>query len=283
MAFDAPQRCSNTGTRGPFVVVRSGCKLRYWLAGTRGPALVCTHGFTMDHGVFDELIGDLCTDHRVLTWDVRGHGLSKPMGAFSISRCADDLRAILDDAELDGAYHLGHSMGGHIVQELAFREPSRIRGMIMVSSTCLTWRAHAVQSAGGPLTHALLRVWPHRWTTAQIGWIAGMSHRARANASRAAAFMSKQERAAVWQAVVSSHHHEPAYRVACPMLILVGQYDVVVGAGLIRALAPSWAARERARLLIVPGAGHNAHEDNPSFTRCAIRSLTTPATGPTPA
>ena len=86
--------------------------------------------------------------------------------------------------------------------------------------------------------------------------------------------MTKQERTRVWSAILRAYHHEPDYRVSRPLLIMRGQWDVVVGAGLIRALAPGWAAREpNARCLTIPRAGHNANQDNPSFTNRAIRTF----------
>ena len=259
---------------GPFVVEREGCRLHYWTAGRSGPPLVFTHGYTMDHRMFDLQVQEFSSDHRVLVWDARGHGLSKPVGEFSIASCAEDLAAILEHAGIEGATHVGHSMGGYIVQELAFRSPERVRAMVMLSSTCLTWRPPRVQTLGGPLTRVLLGMWPHGWTTQQIGWIAGLSSRARRHAVDAASHMTKPERTHVWSALLRAYHHEPDYRVGCPMLIMQGQWDVVVGGGLIRALAPGWAAREpNARCATIPRAAHNANLDNPSFTNRAIRAF----------
>lgn len=260
---------------GPFVVERLGCRLHYWTAGRRGPPLVFTHGYTMDHRMFEDQVRAFAPDHRVVVWDVRGHGSSKPTGeSFSIPVCAADLAAILDHAGIAQATHVGHSMGGYVVQELAFREPGRMQAMVMLSTTCLTWRPPRVQSIGAPLTEVLLGAWPHRWTTSQIGWIAGLSSRARRLATESASCMTKQERRQVWSALLRAYHHEPDYRIGCPVLIMPGQLDLVVGAGLIRALAPAWAAREpNASCAPVPWAGHNANQDNPAFVNEAIRTF----------
>ena len=266
---------SYSSLEGPFVVERRGCRLHYWTAGRHGPPLVFTHGYTMDHRMFEEQVRAFAADHRVVVWDVRGHGRSKPMGdEFSIPTCAADLAAIVDDAHIPHATHVGHSMGGYIVQELAFRQPARMHGMVMLSTTCVTWRPPRVQSMGAPLTEALLGAWPHRWTTSQIGWIAGLSSRARKLAVESASCMTKQERRQVWGALLRAYHHEPDYRIQCPVLIMPGQLDLVVGAGLIRTLAPGWAAREpNAQYEPIPWAGHNANQDNPTFVNRRVRSF----------
>ena len=259
---------------GPFVVERAGCRLHYWSGGGRGTPLVFTHGYTMDHRLFDRQVRALCREHRVLVWDVRGHGRSKPLGEFTLEACVEDLVAILGAAGLPPAIHVGHSMGGYIAQELAFRQPEHVRAMVMLSTTCLTWRPPRAQTLGAPITRGLLAIWPHRVTTRQIGWIAGLSKRARRHASDAAASMSKRERGRVWAAILEAYHHEPHYRIGCPTLIMHGRWDTIVGAGLIRALAPGWAAREpNADYLVVPAAAHNAMQDNPAFVNRAIREF----------
>lgn len=236
--------------------------------------MVFTHGYTMDHEMFAPQVRALARDHRMLVWDVRGHGRSKPLGEFSIPTCAGDLAAIVDHAGMQRAHHVGHSMGGHIVQELAFRQPHRVLSMVMLSSTCLTWRPPVVQVLFGPISQGLLGLWPHAWTTRQIGWIAGLSRRARCYAVEAASHLTKAERRAVWASVLQGFHDEPAYRIGCPLLIMHGRWDLVVGGGLIRALAPAWAAREpHARYEIIPWAAHNAGQDNPRYASRAIATF----------
>lgn len=78
---------------------RAGGRIAYWLAGSAGrPLVICTHGATMDHHMFDAQVAVLSPHYRVLTWDVRGHGQSRPAGEkFSIRLAVEDLRAIMDE------------------------------------------------------------------------------------------------------------------------------------------------------------------------------------------
>lgn len=59
---------------------REGCTLHWWEAGARdGPCLVLTHGVTIDHGTFATQVPLLVrAGCRVVTWDLRGHGQSRP-------------------------------------------------------------------------------------------------------------------------------------------------------------------------------------------------------------
>lgn len=68
------------------VLERAGCPIHYWLTGPEErPLVVFTHGATIDHREFDPQVPVVAEEYRVLTWDVRSHGQSRPAReAFSI-------------------------------------------------------------------------------------------------------------------------------------------------------------------------------------------------------
>jgi len=57
-------------------------------------------------------------------------------------------------------------------------------------------------------------------------------------------------------------HYEPNYHITQPMLIVRGEHDKL---GNIAKDAPIWAARDNARSVIIPDAGHCSNQDNPTF------------------
>ena len=64
-----------------YIVKRKGCPIHFWLAGEADkPLVIFTHGASADHRMFDAQVSMLAKDYRVMTWDVRGHGESQPMG-----------------------------------------------------------------------------------------------------------------------------------------------------------------------------------------------------------
>src|SRR5215468_5108085 len=123
------------------ILERTGCPLHYWVGGPEGRTwVVMTHGACVDHQSFDQLVPLVAERYRVLTWDVRGHGLSRPMGEdFTVPLAVDDLLAILDTLGADQAVLIGHSNGTYLSQELAFRHPERVRAMVVADGTCITW------------------------------------------------------------------------------------------------------------------------------------------------
>lgn len=69
--MDAPHPIPIELEKGSFT--RAGVAIHYWTAGNpNAPAVVCTHGATIDHGTFAEQIPALAAaGYRVIVWDLR--------------------------------------------------------------------------------------------------------------------------------------------------------------------------------------------------------------------
>ncbi len=78
----------------------------------------------------------LAAHHRVIVYDQRGTGANA--GAlpdpYSIAQMADDVIAVLDDAGVASCHVAGHALGGLVGLELARRNPSRLRSLILVNA-----------------------------------------------------------------------------------------------------------------------------------------------------
>lgn len=81
---------------------------------------------------------DFCSKkYRCIFLDNRGVGKSSPLTQpYSTDFFARDAVAVLNYLKIDSAYVLGVSMGGFIAQEMAKISPEKIRGLILVSTSC---------------------------------------------------------------------------------------------------------------------------------------------------
>lgn len=96
-----------------------GVKLRVDETGSRsGRPLVFIHGFSQSRESWKkQMESDLAADFRLIAYDLRGHGLSDvPADSYTDSiTWASDLKAIIDELELDGAVPVGWSYGPLVI------------------------------------------------------------------------------------------------------------------------------------------------------------------------
>lgn len=248
------------------VLDRSGSPIRYWVAGSEdAPLVVFTHGASMDHRMFDPQVEPVVSaGYRVLTWDVRGHGASKPIGEeFTVSTVAEDLLAIVDRLGVDTLTLIGQSFGGYVSQEVAFRSPKRVTAIGVVGATNLMERPRTLEYIALRLSPYLFWIWPDSHLRGLIADSTAETEPVKEYAHDATCQLSKREFITVWKAVATCHRSKPGYRIRKPFLLTHGEQDAT---GTIARDAPSWAESEpRCRYEAIPNAGHNANQDNPAF------------------
>ena len=142
----------------------------------RGRPVILLHGFGGSAYSWRFLGPALAQDHRVLTIDLKGYGLSaKPEdGKYAISDQADMVAEFIRTRDLHDLVVIGHSMGGGVtlMTYLQVREddPARIKKLVLIDSAgypqkmpWFIWLAKApvLGSVGGKLVSP-------RFATAQV-------------------------------------------------------------------------------------------------------------------
>jgi pimeloyl-ACP methyl ester carboxylesterase len=112
----------------------NGIEMNYTLSG-KGKTLVLIHGFTDNLNMWFNQVPVFSQDYQVLTYDVRGFGLTEKMpGPFSMDMFAEDLHELLKALGLSSACVLGYSMGGRIALEFCLKYPREATGLVMANS-----------------------------------------------------------------------------------------------------------------------------------------------------
>jgi pimeloyl-ACP methyl ester carboxylesterase len=112
-----------------------GRRIAYEDTGEGRLPVILAHGFLMDRTMFEPQVRALGGDHRVITWDERGHGETVDDGApFHYWDLAEDLAGLLDHLGIDRAVVGGMSQGGFIALRFALAHPERVIGLVPLDS-----------------------------------------------------------------------------------------------------------------------------------------------------
>jgi len=100
-----------------------------------GPAIVLVHGITSSSKTWKETMPLLAKDHRVVAFDLFGHGeSSKSIKDCSLGAYASTLRDLTVLLDVPRATIVGHSLGGGIAMQFAYQFPERVERMVLVSA-----------------------------------------------------------------------------------------------------------------------------------------------------
>jgi len=108
--------------------------INYQISG-EGQSVLFIHGLGSSSHDWEEQVNYFSKDYKVVTFDVRGHGLSdKPPGPYSIQLFSDDTSALITSLDLLPVHVVGISMGGMIAFQLAVNSPELLKSMTIVNS-----------------------------------------------------------------------------------------------------------------------------------------------------
>ena len=109
----------------------NGTQLYYEVAGT-GDAIVLIHGGWGDRRYFDDQFEALARHHRVLRYDIRGHGKSMLPEEGDPYSDFEDLGALMAHLDIDRAHLTGFSLGSTIAVDFCLAFPDRCSSLIAI-------------------------------------------------------------------------------------------------------------------------------------------------------
>lgn len=101
-------------------VGNQGVYIDHQSCGAGDTTLLFVHGWAIDQTYWSHQVEDLCSEYRVVTIDLPGHGRSGTnRESWAVEDYAGDVRAVMDQLRLENVVLIGHSMGGNIILEAA--------------------------------------------------------------------------------------------------------------------------------------------------------------------
>ena len=106
-----------------------------------GRPILFLHGATQDRSVWTRQLAHFRHTHRVLAYDMRGHG-DTPLGeaiqsgrdVLTVDRLADDCIDFIDALGLERPVLCGVSLGGMVALQVAARAPDRVGAFVLANT-----------------------------------------------------------------------------------------------------------------------------------------------------
>ena len=119
----------------PHLVTDDGVKLYYEQTGS-GVPLVFVHEFAGDYRSWESQVRHFSRQYSCVTYNARGYPPSDvpdDPSAYSISRAAADIDAVLSHLQVPQAHVVGLSMGSHTTLQFALTYPDKARSVAIVA------------------------------------------------------------------------------------------------------------------------------------------------------
>lgn len=108
--------------------------MNYKIEG-KGETLVFIHGLSDSLEYWEYLATNLKYKYRILRMDLRGHGKTDLQNdKITVDIYVNDLKILLDELNIQKVNLVGFSLGGLIALDFALKYPSRVSGMVLMSS-----------------------------------------------------------------------------------------------------------------------------------------------------
>jgi pimeloyl-ACP methyl ester carboxylesterase len=249
----------------------NGQRLYYEDSGEGETAIVFSHGYLMDHSMFDAQAAALRDDYRVIAWDERGHGETETTpDPFTYWDSASDVLGLLDELGIEQAVLAGMSQGGFLSMRAALTAPDRVKGLVLIDTQAGTedpeklpgydQLIEAWVAPGGPPQEVLDTVtqiiigpgyedtpaWHEKW-------------RGIGETQMRQIYATLTGRDEIWDRLGE---------ISQPTLVVHGDQDIAIELPIGQKLAESI---DGADIAVVPGAGHAANMTHPDQVNPAIR------------
>lgn len=107
-----------------------------WFEAGRGETLMLIHGLGDDHRAWRRTLPGLMLRHRVVLYDLRGHGETSLGGPDrTLRQLGGDLVALMDSIGIARAHIAGFSLGGTVAMRVAIDHPARVHRLVLVATS----------------------------------------------------------------------------------------------------------------------------------------------------
>ena len=240
---------------------RDGVDLYYEVHGS-GPPLILTHGYSSTSAMWQGQIAALSRHHKLVLWDMRGHGQSDypaDATAYSEALTVADIAALLDAVGAKQAIVGGLSLGGYMSLAFYRSHPERVRALLIID-TGPGFKNDESREGWNKTSRATA----DRYETEGLALLERGSAERRTARHTSAKGLALAARGMLTQRDAGVITSLPDIRV--PSIVVVGSEDTpfLAASDYMAAKIPG------AKLVTLPAAGHAANIDQPAAFNAAV-------------
>jgi 3-oxoadipate enol-lactonase len=245
-------------------------KFHYKDTGGDLPAVVFSHGFLMDHEMFEMQVAELASSYRCIAWDQRCHGATEVRGKHSFWDSAADMVELLDLLGVEGFFHVGMSQGGFIGLRAALNEPDRVQGLVFIDSQAGQEDPNAL-----PMYQAMVQAWVDGED--REGLVQAVAHIICGPNTDQEVWIAKWLKydpsivPVIFETLTTREDlHNRLSEITAPGLVIHGVEDTAIPYERARALAKGLRAGD---VIKIEGAGHAANLADPLTVNRVIKDF----------
>ena len=252
--------------------------LFYEESGAGSKVMLFSHGYLMDHTMYNAQIEEFKEQFRCIAYDQRGHGRSEAItGSYDLDALVNDAIALIEALEIGPVHFVGMSTGGFVGLRLALHRPELLKSLILIDTS-----ADAESKEKLSQYNLLLR------TVNLVGW--------RPVIGRVMPILfyevflkdaRRQDEVKQWRKIITGHNVKAVTAFAhaifgrdsvvnqlenikTPTVVIVGKHDAATPATYAQTMADKI---HDARLRVIPDAGHTAVVERPQAVTNAMRGF----------
>jgi pimeloyl-ACP methyl ester carboxylesterase len=227
-----------------------------------GTPVVMLHGLSDSLRSFEPVFPHLPGSIHAYAVTLRGHGdAPRPADGYDVEQLAGDVVAFMDDAGIERAIVVGHSMGTVVATRLTIDAPDRVAGLVLVGGRA-TFRAPDLDPLYADIEsfgEAVDPEWARAFQQSTIGrpvsgaWLDTVTQESLKMPGR------------VWKALAGAtlraDHADRLGSISVPTLLVRGELDEI---GSAEAQEDLLLRIPDARLVAYDGIGHAVHWEDPA-------------------
>lgn len=246
--------------------------------GSGPEVMLFSHGYLMDHTMYDHQVAAFKDEFRCIAYDQRGHGRSEPItSSYDMDAIVNDAIGLIEALNIAPVHFVGMSTGGFVGLRLALRRPDLLKSLVLIDTS-----ADPEEKSKLSQYNLLLK------TVNLVGW--------RPVIGRVMPILfyevfledpNRQEEVKKWRSIITGHNVKAVTafgkaifardsvtsqlsNIKTPTVIIVGKHDVATPSAYAQTMADRI---HDTHLRVIPDAGHSSPVEKPRAVVDAMRAF----------